>query len=121
MNKIIILLVTLAFLVSCGPPIPSGYYDDFAQCLTSEGVLFYGAFWCPHCEKVKKGFGDSVEHLTYIECDPRGEHSQSDRCLEEGIEKYATFEFKDGTRLEGEPTMQELADKTGCALPPPLS
>ena len=114
----IVLIAALVILTSCGSNIPSGHYDQFAKCLTEKGATFYGAFWCPHCEKVKKSFGDSVQYLHYVECDPRGENSQSDLCIEKKIERYATFEFADGTRIEGEPTHQQLSEKTGCPLPP---
>jgi thiol-disulfide isomerase/thioredoxin len=79
----------------------------------------YGAFWCPHCAKVKKEFGESFRYINYVECDPRGENEQSLLCLEKKIENYATFEFNNdpSTRLIGEPTFEELAAASGCAAP----
>ena len=29
----------------------SGPNLALAQCLKDKGVIFYGAFWCPHCKK----------------------------------------------------------------------
>jgi len=45
-----------------------GEYDVLAQCLTDKGVKEYGAYWCPHCQKQKKDFGNSFRKITYIEC-----------------------------------------------------
>ena len=37
-----------------------GKLDGFAQCLKDKGAIFYGAFWCPHCQNQKKMFGRSA-------------------------------------------------------------
>ena len=29
-----------------------GKYDTFASCIKESGALFYGAFWCPHCQEI---------------------------------------------------------------------
>ena len=97
--------------------IPQQAVDEFAKCLTEKGTVMYGAYWCPHCARVKKSFGSSFRYVKYIECDPRGDNEQSELCLSKGIDKYATWEFTDGSRLVGEPSFQELSEKTGCAAP----
>ena len=33
-----------------------GELDQFALCLGDKGAVFYGAFWCPHCQNQKKMF-----------------------------------------------------------------
>jgi hypothetical protein len=38
-------------------------------------------------------------------------------CKDKKIESYPTWEFADGSRLNGEITLQQLADKTSCLLP----
>lgn len=96
---------------------PQEKVDEFSKCLTEKGVSMYGTFWCPHCAKVKKSFGPSFQYINYIECDPRGDNEQSEFCIEKKIENYATFEFSDGSRIEGEPTFEELAEKSGCQAP----
>ena len=120
MRKIIavvmILLLVLLTACSTGPSYPREQVDQFAQCLTEKGAVMYGTFWCPHCAQVKKNFGSSFKYVEYVECDPRGDNEQSELCLEKGIEKYATFEFTDGSRLVGEPSFAELSEKTGCLL-----
>ena len=30
-----------------------GKYDTFAKCIKDRGAIFYGAFWCPHCQAQK--------------------------------------------------------------------
>lgn len=97
--------------------VPPGKYTEFAQCITEKGAVEYGAFWCQHCAKVKAQFGDAFQYVNYVECDPKGPNAQPQLCIEKGIEAYATFIFADGSRLVGEPTLEELSQKTGCALP----
>jgi thiol-disulfide isomerase/thioredoxin len=62
---IIVIGVGASFYVGAKP----GKYDTFAQCLTQKGVIFYGAFWCPHCQATKRMFGSSARLLPYHERD----------------------------------------------------
>ena len=91
----------------------------FAQWLTDKGVKFYGAYWCPHCQKQKKLFGRAFSNVTYVECaipgDPR---SQTQECKDANIEGYPTWTFADGSRVSGEMTLDGLSDKTGCPYEP---
>ena len=111
----ILLVIVLAGCTQSS--VPSGKYAQFAQCLTQKGVVEYGAFWCQHCAKVKAQFGDAFQYVNYVECDPKGTNAQPQLCIEKNIEAYATFIFPDGTRLVGEPTLEELSQKSGCTLP----
>ena len=95
----------------------AGKYDTFAQCLKDNGAVFYGAFWCPHCQSQKKLFGSSVKLLPYVECSTLDGQGQLQVCKDKKISGYPTWEFKDGSRLNGEIPLQELADKTSCTLP----
>ncbi|MFQ5620478.1 MAG: hypothetical protein ACE5FT_01385 [Candidatus Nanoarchaeia archaeon] len=115
MKKLLIVLIILLAACQTGPP--SGHYDELAQCLTDKGITMYGTFWCPHCAKIKKSFGDSFQHMNYVECDPRGENPQTDRCMELYIEKYATFINAEGERRCCEPKPEELAEWAGCEVP----
>jgi hypothetical protein len=92
-------------------------YDEFAKCLTENGVKMYGAFWCSHCEAQKKSFGSSWEHVNYIECSTPDGQSQMPECLTAGIKGYPTWEFLSGERLAGEVSFKVLSEKTGCQLP----
>ena len=91
--------------------------DKFAQCLKAKGALFYGAFWCPHCQRQKALFGESVKYLPYIECSKPDGKSQTAVCIAKKIESYPTWIFKDNSRLTGEIALAELAKKTSCQLP----
>jgi len=97
--------------------ISSPKMDAFAQCIASKGAKFYGAFWCPHCQAQKELFGSSVKYLPYVECSTPDTNGQLQVCIDQKIAAYPTWKFSDGTTKEGEMTLRELADKTGCALP----
>ena len=117
MKKILSLLVVIVILSSCNTSDAKNKYDDLAMCLTSNNAELYGAFWCPHCQKQKKAFGKSFKHINYIECDPRDESGQPELCTEKDIQGFPTWILGDGTRLEGQVDLKELAEKTGCPYP----
>ncbi len=123
--KIFVLIIGLLVLGTIGtvllksnstPPGP-GKYDNFALCLKDKGAVFYGAFWCPHCQATKKLFGSSQKLLPYVECSTLDGSAQLQACKDKKIEGYPTWEFADGSRLNGEIPLQQLADKTSCSLP----
>lgn len=94
-------------------------YDGFAHCLSARGVKMYGAYWCPHCTEQKEKFGASFEYAPYIECgvkgDPKGKNQV---CVDADIHHFPTWQFPPtGERVEGVFTLEELSDRTGCALP----
>jgi thiol-disulfide isomerase/thioredoxin len=94
-----------------------GKYDSFATCLKEKGATFYGAFWCPHCQDQKKSFGKSAKLLPYVECSTADGNGQTQICLDKNITGYPTWEFADGSRLNGEIPLEQLAEKTSCVLP----
>ncbi len=94
-----------------------GKYDALATCLAEKGAVFYGAFWCSHCQDQKKMFGSSAKLLPYVECSTLDGRGQLEECRVKGIEGYPTWEFADGSRL-GKSDVATLAEKTGCELPP---
>lgn len=79
-------------------PQQSGKYDQFAQALKEKGAIFYGAFWCPHCQAQKAEFGSSKQYLPYVECS-NPDNSQTQICKDNKIESYPTWTFKDGITL----------------------
>lgn len=93
-----------------------GPLDGFASCLKDKGAVFYGAFWCPHCQNEKSLFGRSARLLPYVECSTPDGQGQLDICKQKKVETYPTWEFSDGTRETGEVPLATLADKTGCVL-----
>ena len=98
---------------------PVSTLDSFAQCLTKKDVKMYGAWWCPHCAEQKEFFGYSFQYVNYVECSPPGQRTQNDACKAAGIKSYPTWQFAEGTRVQGELHLQALAEKTGCPLPLP--
>lgn len=94
-------------------------YAEFAQCLSDEDIVVYGAYWCPHCADQKEMFGKSWDNITYVECDPNGENAQTERCLTQGIESYPTWIRSDGERREGTQTFEQLEEFSTCTLPEP--
>ena len=93
-----------------------GKLDQFAQALNQK-AKFYGAFWCTHCQATKKLFGSSQKLLPYVECSTPNASAQTQICIDKKITGYPTWEFFDGSRLNGEVTLQQLSDKTSCVLP----
>ncbi|MBP9695437.1 MAG: hypothetical protein KBD73_03490 [Candidatus Magasanikbacteria bacterium] len=91
--------------------------DGFASCLKEKGAVFYGAFWCPHCQTQKKLFGNAERLLPYVECSTPDGQTQLQICVDKGIEGYPTWTFADGSRQSGEISLEELAKKTSCVLP----
>lgn len=109
--------ITAVLLQSNSTPPEPGKYDVFAACLKDKGAVFYGAFWCSHCQTQKKMFGTSQKLLPYVECSFASGQGQTQTCIDKKIEGYPTWEFADGSRLTGEISLQQLADKTSCLLP----
>jgi len=93
--------------------------DAFARCLSERGVKMYGAWWCPHCIEQKEKFSASFEYVPYVECGIKGDvYGRSQACRDANIAHYPTWQFPPtGERVERVFTLQELSDRTGCALP----
>ena len=113
----IVIVAGIFFFVSTNRQ--QGKLDDFAQCLKNKGVVFYGAFWCPHCQSQKAMFGKSAKLLAYTECSTPDGKNQLAVCQGKNITGYPTWEFADGSRESGEVPLQKLSEKTGCQLPVP--
>lgn len=116
---IVILVIGMAvtFMIKGTPPNTSGKYDAFATCLKDKGAVFYGAFWCSHCQAEKKLFGTSEKLLPYVECSTPDAQGQTQICIDKGIKGYPTWIFADGSILNGEIPLATLAEKTSCILP----
>ncbi len=110
---IIIILISGISLVIYKSKQP-GKYDKLAQCITDSGAKFYGAFWCPHCQKTKAMFGKSAKLIPYVECSKPNGQGQLPICEEKGIKGYPTWIFSDGSQLNGEQKLEDLAEKTNC-------
>lgn len=95
-----------------------GRYDDFARCIKDSGTIFYGAFWCSHCQNQKKLFGSSAKYLPYVECSTPDGRGQTAYCDEKGVNGYPYWVFPDGSKLSGEVTLATLSEKTKCPMYP---
>ncbi|MFA6604308.1 MAG: hypothetical protein WCT10_05780 [Patescibacteria group bacterium] len=94
--------------------------SGLAECLTQKGVKMYGAYWCSHCQKQKKLFGDAASKMPYIECGVQGDpRAQVKECTDAGITGYPTWVFPNGERQAGEMKLLDLAAKSGCPFEEP--
>lgn len=122
---VLLVLGTIATAVlrsgGSGAVVTPGKYDAFATCLKDKGAIFYGAFWCPHCQAQKKLFGSSAKLLPYVECSTADANGQTQICIDKKITSYPTWELADGSRIPNENsagiTLETLAAKTSCELP----
>ncbi len=118
---LVIGVIALAMTRGGSAPAEPGKYDAFAQCLKDKGAVFYGAFWCPHCQAQKKLFGTSAKLLPYVECSTPDGKGQIKLCADKKISSYPTWELADGTKIPIENsagvTLETLAAKTSCELP----
>ncbi len=85
-------------------------YTVLAKCLTEKKAVMYGTEWCPHCQAQKQAFGKAWQYVLYVDCD-------RDRlqCDINEVDGYPTWKIGNMT-LEGEQTMQALAQAAGCPL-----
>ncbi len=109
---VIIIGLGASFFVSSKP----GAYDGLAQCIKKQGVVFYGAYWCPHCQRTKGLFGSSAKYLPYVECSTPDGQGQTQICADKKIISYPTLFRPDGATQGGEHTIQEWASFSGCTL-----
>jgi len=86
-----------------------------AECITDSGAVFYGAFWCSHCQAQKTLFEAAAPALPYVECSTPDQSNQTQVCKDKGITGYPTWIFADGTQLSGELSFATLAEKTDCS------
>ncbi len=113
---IAIVLVVIIGIAAKSADSKPGKYDELAQCISDSGATFYGAWWCPNCERQLSDFGKSQTLLPYIEC-ANPDRSQTAICTEASVTAYPTWVFPDGRRLEGTQKIEDLATITECVLP----
>lgn len=99
-----------------------GEYDTFAQCLYDSGLRMYGSIKCSFCARQRSLFENSFEYIREIECDPRVEGNEAERCIGKDISHTPTWilEDEDGNdvfRFEsGIQTLEKLSEVSGCPL-----
>jgi hypothetical protein len=105
---IFLLLFVVFLLVGC-----VGQKKDigsFADCLTEQGAVLYGASWCGHCQNQKVIFGDNFDKINYIECT-----EEKETCESAGIKGYPSWKLN-GKIYAGSKTLEKLSAYTGCTL-----
>lgn len=112
----VVLVVLLVGFLAYMQAAPSKY-DGFAQCIRDSGTVFYGAFWCSHCQAQKALFGRAAGDLPYVECSTSDGQGQNGICQQKKIRNYPTWVYPDGSVQNGEVSLSELSEKTSCPLP----
>lgn len=88
-----------------------------AKHLTATGAQEFGAYWCPHCHDQKQLFGaEASALLNYIECDPKGQNSQTELCQTTGITGFPTWKIQ-GQLYPGVQSLEKLAGLSGYKGP----
>jgi thiol-disulfide isomerase/thioredoxin len=81
------------------------------------GARFYGAYWCPTCQKQKDLFEASVDRLPYVECTPDGRNGvRNFDCVANDIKDYPTW-IIEGRRHIGLLSVDGLAALSGFKKP----
>lgn len=66
--------------------------DALAEHLERSGAKYYGAFWCPQCQRQSDLFGRSADKLPYVECSPNGRNSAlAVTCVSAGVHSLPTW------------------------------
>lgn len=87
---------------------------SLAECLTSKGVVLYGAFWDSSTKNQKNAFGASIDDITYVECGVEGDfRAQAIECSDAGIQAYPTWVIDDVKHM-GIMTGDQLSALSGC-------
>ena len=86
---------------------------DLATYLTKQNVIFYGAYWCPHCARQKELFGREawtiMANKNYVECDGRGYGGNPAICVVNKIDGFPTWKKGRKELLSGEVPLSALA------------
>lgn len=119
---LIVLLLISGLIYLFKTPGKPGKLNEFAICLKDKGAVFYGAFWCPHCQNQKAMFGKSAKYLPYVECSTPDGRGQLQLCKDVGVTTYPTWHFTDDLStttkvITGVVELSDLSKETGCLLP----
>ncbi len=70
----------------------------------------YGTNRCSHCNNQKEAFGyEAFSKINFVDCD-RNKNS----CELAGVQGFPTWVLGDKTKLEGEQSLEKLAEAAGC-------
>ena len=93
---------------SAGPE--SEELKELAVHLDETGAKFYGAFWCPACQRQKALFEASAKRLPFVECTPDGRGAPlTMTCRSAGVQDFPTW-IIEGKRYVGVMAPKRLAE-----------
>src|SRR6202167_3536368 len=92
-------------------------YDGFAKCLAAKQTKMYGLYWCPHCAEQKEMFGKAFRYVPYVECAIKGPRELAPECAAAKAKLFPSGQFGTNPPTKGVFPLDDLSDKTGCALP----
>jgi uncharacterized membrane protein len=93
------------------------YLKGLAIHLKTSGAKFFGASWCPVCNRQKELFGSSAERLPYVECTPGGQGTPlAPQCQLNGVQSFPTW-LVGGQRNVGFLPVADLARLSGYVGP----
>ena len=99
------------FLQSDNPMLSNS--DKFAVCVGQKSALYGRNVYCPPCEEQLKVFGNSVQYINYVDCEPGD--TVIDACKDAKIQSYPAW-IVNGNQYNGVKSLDELAKITGCKL-----
>ncbi len=97
--------------------IPNPKMASFAECVANSGAKLYGAFWCPHCISQRLALGVAQNKLPYVECSNSDATAQTEACVSKKIDRYPTWIFADGSKVDEEISLDQISEKTSCVVP----
>jgi thioredoxin reductase (NADPH) len=78
----------------------------------TEGIVLYGATWCPDCRRSKAFLAEQRIPYEYVDLEERPEEIATVLALNDGKQIIPTIVFPDGGHL-AEPSNEELAERLG--------
>ncbi len=86
---------------------------EFNDCLSENGLVFYGSNTCPHCRNLIETLGGyEAAESVYVECTENREI-----CSQEAKTGYVPEIQIDGAIYEGKRTIESFSEATGCPAP----
>lgn len=93
---------------------------ELVDCLAEEGLVIYGARWCPACNRLIEPFGGyEIVDPIYVECsESHGTKQEVERCHRETKTEYVPEIQINGELYEGSNFPQDFARELGCEYNP---
>ncbi len=93
---------------------------ELIDCLAEEGLVIYGARWCPACNRLIEPFGGyEIADPIYVECSYEyGSKEELARCNRETKTEYVPEIQVDGEIYTGSNFPRHFADLLGCEYNP---